>query len=744
MDTSTEEEIHLRDYLRVIMKRRNLVAAVCVAVVMVVTVKSLLMAPVYRATTQILIEKEKPKVVDIQEVLGVNTSDQDYYQTQYEILKSTSLALSVTKVLNLKDNPEFSGAGGMYNPLSLARSFLSWLKKITFSAELSAAQKEEQEQNELIRTYLDRLKVEPIRNSRLVNVSFEGTQPEAITTIVNTHAKRYIESNLERKFAASQEAVNWLNQRIREEKKNLEKTEAALQQFREREGLASVDFEERQGIIVQSLNDLNAAFTKAKTDRMEKEDLFHELKNPSHSSEFLESLPAVVAHPLIQQLKSQYAGLTSEHQKLAQKYGPEHPRMVRLSSELRELNSRIGLEMRRIAQSIETEYRVALAKEQSILSAMEEKKKEALELNRKQIEYNSLKRELETSRSMYESLLKRVKEASLTEGLEVTNIMVVDEARVPEHPVRPRKAMNLLLAVVVGLTLGVGLAFFFEYLDNTVKIPEEVERFLNLPLLGVVGTLPTASDNGLPSEIIAQTEPRSTVSEAFRTIRTNLTFSSPDEEKKVFLVTSVLPLEGKTVVSSNLAVSFSQMGKQVLLIDTDLRRPRVHTLFKIERGTGLSDLLAGGKSNIVKTAVPGLALITAGTIPPNPAELLASNRMRDILTKAKETFDVIIIDSPPVLSVTDAAELAPLAHGVILVVKASSTPRPAILRGIRQLTDVHAKVIGCVLNNVDFEKERYHYSPYHYYYQYYYHDDGRRTKVRKPHDRSPLAPAAQT
>ena len=539
--------------------------------------------------------------------------------------------------------------------------------------------------------------------------------------IANAHAQLYIESNIERKFSASQEAVGWLNQRIKEEEKKLQHSEESLQIYREQQGLIDIDFGERQGIILQSLNDLNAALTRAQTEKIEKMQLYSELQKFSGRPELAESLPPVVQNSLIQGLKANYIALSGEYSKLSQKYGPEHPNMVRLSSEMRGVREKIAQEVRKIAQSIETESRLASDKEKAILAAMETKKKEALDLNQKQIKYDALKREVDITRSLFESLLKRAKEAAVTEGLNVTNLVVVDPARVPETPVKPKKAQNILLALITGLTLGIGLAFFLEYLDNTIKTPDEVERYLKIPLLGVVGSLPTNSTDPKKKEMITHTEPKSTIAEAFRTIRTNLLFSSPDIEKKVLLITSVLPLEGKTLMASNLAITFAKMGKNVLLIDADMRRPRIHSVFYLERDKGLSALLTGGESTIKNTDIPSLKVITAGALPPNPAELLNSKKMQELIERAREQYDLVIIDSPPILSVTDPAILATFSDGVVVTIRASSTPRPAIKKGIQQLSEVGGKVLGCVLNDVNFEKESYYYSNYRYYYHYYYH-----------------------
>ncbi|MFC1895936.1 GumC family protein [Thermodesulfobacteriota bacterium] len=728
-----EDEIHLRDYLRVILKARWMVATIFTVIVAFVTINSFTMEPVYRATTQILIEKENPKILNIEEVMGVDARQQDYYQTQYEVLKSKALALNVIRALHLKGSPEFTSSNGGIN-ISLSAA-LGWARSLVHAMlpprnepVPNPSGEVDREYNAVIGAYLGRLSVDPIRNSRLVDVSFEGRNSEIITNIANAHARHYIQSHLERRFSASEDAVAWLNKKTKEVKQNLSNSEQELQAYRDREGLASIDFEDRQGIILQSLNALNAALIQAKTVRMEKENFFSELKRLSAKRQSLESFPAVVTNPLIQQLKARYSELSGDYSKLSEKFGPEHPNLVRLSSEMRELRKKIGQEISRIAESTESEYRVARAKENAIVKELEDKKKEALELNHKQIEYNVLKREVDTSRSLYESLLTRAKETRITEGLEATNIMVVDPARIPDWPIKPKKVRNILLACIVGLMLGIGSAFFVEYLDNTIKTPEEVEKYVRVPLLGVLGGFPQPARGTRQKELVVLDDPKSNIAEAFRTIRTNLLFAAPDVEKKTLLITSTFPLEGKTTVASNLAVSFVQMGKKVLLVDADLRKPRIHQVFDLERTAGLSDLLIGNESSFKDPEIEGLTVLTCGTIPPNPAEVLGSNSMRDFLDRVKQDFDLVLLDSPPLLSVTDASELAALSDGVVLVIKAASTPRPPIQNSLKQLADLGTSVFGCVLNAVDFEKERYYYSSYRYYYQYYYDSEDPKKK----------------
>jgi capsular exopolysaccharide synthesis family protein len=731
-DGYSDEDVHLRDYLRVILKRRWMIAMVFLVIVTTVTIRTLNMDPVYRATTQILIDKENPNVVNIEEVVGINAADRDYYQTQYEILKSKSVALKVIKDLDLKNSPEFAPKNGGFTLMGGLGSVLAWIKGVTSSAEDAENPADrcfnpDSEYNGIIEAYLGRLDVSPIRNSRLVDVSFEGGDPAIIAGIANAHAKLYTESGLQRKYSASEDAIVWLNLRIKEEAGILKEKETDIQKFREKEGLAAIDFEERQGIIIQSLNELNAALIQAETERLKKESLFSELTRLSQQPEMVDSMPAIATNQVIQELKSQHVVLTGEYCNLSNKYGKEHPKMVRLSAAMKGINEEIAQEVKKSLQSVETEYRVALAEEKVIRQAMEGKKKEALDLNKKQIEYNSFKRNMETSRSMYESLLTRVKEAGLTEGLEATNIMVVDPARIPDYPVKPKKARNVLLAIIVGLTLAVGMALFFEYLDNTINTPDELERYFKVPFLGVVSKFKADAPG---EEIIVHSNPKSNVAEGFRNIRTNLLFSSPDVEKKHILITSSLPGDGKTLQAANIAISFAQMGQKVLLIDADMRKPRIHALFDLERSPGLSEYLAGKKSGPRPTEITGLQVFTSGRTCPNPSELLGSKRMKELLAseRAKDDFDMIIIDSPPILSVADAAILSAVTDGVVLVINAGSTPRPAIQRAIQQLSDVEAKLIGCVLNDMDFEKESYYYSYSYRYKKYYDHYYGEEEK----------------
>jgi uncharacterized protein involved in exopolysaccharide biosynthesis len=487
-----DETINIRDYIRVIVNRKWTILTVFIVLVTTVTIGSFKIMPVFQATSQLLIEKGSPNIVNIQEVLDADTSHIDYYKTQYEMLKSNSLALRVIKILNLKNSTEFKPKN-KDSSINIKAKISSWIKK---GINVISSQKtretritqnnEEKEMNSLIKTYLEKLKITPIRDSRLVNISFEAHDPALAAKIINTHARLYIETNLEGKLNASKDALSWINRQIEGIKVELEKSEEALQKYKENNNLISINFEERYNINIQNLNNLNNALTEAKTRRIGMENLYNEMKRLSKDPQEVESLPAVVENPLIQELKAQHVKLIGGYSDLSEKFGPEHPRMISLKSTISEMESKIAYEIKNIAKSIEIEYKISKAKEKSIAKALSDQKEAALKLNQKEIKYNTLKRYVETNRMLYESLLKRAKETGITENLKATNIVVVDPARIPDNPIKPKKKQNILLAIITGLTLGIGLAFFFEYLDNTIKTPDDIEKHLNLPTLGVI------------------------------------------------------------------------------------------------------------------------------------------------------------------------------------------------------------------------------------------------------------------
>jgi succinoglycan biosynthesis transport protein ExoP len=409
---------------------------------------------------------------------------------------------------------------------------------------------------------------------------------------------------------------------------------------------------------------------------------------------------------------------------------------VAIEAELKTLQKRKAQEVNRVINSLKNDYRVTLAKEKSLKTALAKQKKESLDLNQKAVQYGVLKRETESARNMYEVLIKRFKETTLTEDMRAGNIRVIDRAEVPEHQVKPRKKLNILLAIIVGFVTGIGLAFFFESLDNTIKIPEDVKQHLKIPYLGPVPLFASEKEgnpgDAMRPDLVAFHLPKSTASESFRGIRTSILLSSAESEPQIILVSSAGPREGKTITAANIAVTMAQSGSKVIILDCDMRRPKIHKLFGIPREHGISNLLASSsdvEGAIVRTRIPNLDVMPCGPIPPNPSEILGSKRMVNLLDTLRKRYTRIIIDSPPSTAVTDAVVLSKSVDGVILVIRAGETIRQMAKNGVAQFAAVGAPLIGAILNAVDLGRDSYYY--YQYYYYYYGEDQEKRKKSRR-------------
>jgi succinoglycan biosynthesis transport protein ExoP len=748
--SSQEEEIHLREYWRVVMKYRWTVVTLFTIVLVTVAIATFSMDPVYKATAQILIDKENPNVLSIKEVMSLDAQDIDYYQTQYKILQSRSLAKAVINALDLAHHKEFAGNDkriglvesvtgsikGAFSSLISGFSPPSSVNEDTNAADaLTPEEIREHEEGKLIKVFLDKLQIEPIRNSHLVNLSFLAHDPVLASRVVNSLAEQYIQHNLKLKYEASMDASRWLNQNVGELKKKMENSEEALHSYKDKNKIVSL--EEKQNIIVQKLSEINTAVTDAKTKRIRMETLYNQAEKYKNNEAMLESLPSVMNNSLILELKKDYIALLAEYNRESKQYGYKHPHIIRLNSQLASLKSKIDSEVEKIVNSIKTEYEIASAQEGVLIDALNEQKEEALDLNKKAIKYNVLKRDAESNQQMFDVVLNRLKETDLTRGLKNSNIRIIDRAEVPDSPVKPNKKLNLVLGAIVGLFAGVGLSFFFEYLDNTIKTPDDLKRYLGLSFLGPVPHLDLTETQGLPCpEMIALHKPKSHISEAYKGLRTSVLFSFPDHSPKTLLITSSSPSEGKTITSVNLAITMAQAGSRVVMIDCDMRKPRLHRLLNMKNEKGISNLLVGHcqlEDVLQAGPVDNLKIITCGHCPPNPSELLVSSKLKTILDELKESFDHIIIDSPPVVAVTDSVIISRVVDGVILVIHGGVTSKEVIMRGQDLLKNVNAPLIGAIINNIDPGKRSYYYYYQYYYYQYYGDDEkqGEKRRTRK-------------
>ena len=712
---SVNEDVHLLDYVRILYKRRWTALTAFLVVFGAVAVYTFTATPIFSARTQILIENENPNVVKFEEVLDQNKTTNDYYQTQYRILQSRALARRTLDAEQLWEHPHFDlrDHTQSMNPLVWAgaavRGVQDWVSGSTDSAPSDAA--ESAAQSRVIDAFLRGLSVSPVRNSRLVDVSYRSPHPELSSRIANALARQYIEQNLEFRFLATKEATEFLNARTAEQRKALEKSEQALQQYREKTGAMAL--EDRQNIVVQRLADINAAVTRARTERIEKESIYNQIRAIQGNRTAIDTFPAILNNVFIQQLKGQQNELQRQQAQLAEKLGARHPEMVKVQSAIETTDARINAEVQKVVQALHNDYQAALANERSLQASLDQQRAEAQELNRAAIQYGVLQRDATSNQSMFTGLLERSRETGISGELKTSNIRVVDQAETPRRPASPNKVRNLSLALFGGTLLGLGLAFFFEYLDSHIKQPDEIKTHLGLSFLGMIPSFdpkettgPPLIGNGMPNEF----------SEAFRAIRTNVLFSSADAGSKSILVTSTGPGEGKSVVSANVAMSLAVAGQRVLLIDADMRRPKTHELFGIPLEPGLSNVMVGdakASEAVKRTLTPNLWLLTAGKNPPNPAELLGSKRFKDFMETLGQHFDWVIIDSPPVMAVTDASIIAHSATGVVFVVAAEMTSRGPAKAALEQLDSAKAKYVGGILNRVDVRRNPYYYARYY-------------------------------
>jgi capsular exopolysaccharide synthesis family protein len=713
-------EVHLSDYLRVLYKRRWPAVTALLLVFVSATIYTFTATPVYSARVQILIEKEASNVVTFKEAVEQNQSTDDYYQTQYRILQSRALARRTLDSAQLWQHPQFADASDQSGDIGAVISALRSLRWSSSNRVEPPSPNETKAESRAIDLFLSYVTVSPIRNSRLVDLSFESPDPALAARIANGMAKAYIEQNLEFKFLASKEASDWLAARLGEQRVQVEKSEQALQRYRE-QTTDAVSLEERQNIVIQKLADLSGAVTRAKTERIEKEAAYKQIRDLQNSHASLDNLPAVLSNAFVQQQKAQLADLQRQQAQMSEKLGPNHPDMLKVGLAIRTADAKIQGETAKIVQAMQNDYQRALAQERSLAEALEQQKREALDLNRKGIEYSVLTRDANSNRQIFDSLMQRTKETGISGELKTSNIRVVDAAEVPRRPVSPNKRNNLLIALLGGSVLGVGLAFFFEYIDNRIKSPEELTRQLGMPCLGMI---PAVFDSDAPGLLVNHRDVAPTFSESFRSVRTNVLFSSTQEGLRSLTVTSTAPSEGKTLVATNLAVALAQAGLRVLLIDADMRKPRVHSVFDQPKQPGLSDFLVGHakvSETVRTTPQPRLWVMPAGTPPPNPSELLSSKRFADLVASLAPHFDWAIIDTPPIMAVTDSAIVGHLTTGVVFVVGAEMTNGSAAQHAVEQLSRGKARFLGAVLNRVDLKHHSYYYSRYYRreYNEYY-------------------------
>jgi succinoglycan biosynthesis transport protein ExoP len=704
-----EVEINLREYWMLIQRHRYRILGFGAVLTILAAMVLFSLPSIYEAGSTILIESKEAQVVSIEEVYDLGTGKSEYLQTQFEVLKSQSLAEKTIHALGLMEK---------YTERQARND-----KGFTLPFFQSEPDTEDRTLERTKAWFVENLDVRPIRNTQLVKISFRSEDPVLSAEIINKLAIIYIENDLEARLDMTRHAATWLNSRLVGLRDNLEKAEQDLQAYREKENL--VDAEGVKSIASRELNELTTKLVEARRARTEAENIVNQASRDTGS------IPAVLQHSLVQKLKEQEAIAEQKLSELSKRYGPKHPKILAIKEELIAARGSTGHQVGRVIDGVRREYQIAKATEDALTREMDDLKSNMQGINRKEYKLNELERAVEINRQLYDTFFSRIKETSETSDLQTAHARVIDRAIVPSDPVAPRRGMLLLVSATLSILLGIVLAFIKEMLDDTVRNPDDVRNRLGEQLLGVLPLLKDKRERSEAASVFIK-DSRGTFSESIRTIRTGVVLSGLDNPHKVLVVTSSVPGEGKTVIASNLAVAFGQMGK-VLLIDADMRRPSVAKSFGLPLSApGLSNLVAEtteARLCIHHMEALGIDIIPAGLVPPNPLELLSSKRFSTALAALEKHYDRIIIDSAPCEVVSDALVLSTFANALIYVVKSDVTQMKAIRSGISRLRNAGAPITGVVLNQVDVQKGS-RYGGYYYggyYDQYGYTSDSKKS-----------------
>lgn len=768
---SDDTRIFLQNFWQIIRKRFRLILLFLAGTLLTTVAVIFTMTPIYTAKTVVLIERQVPRALEKGDIVSpqlTGPDEYDYYKTQYEILNSESLATRVIAEQVLQTESHFS-------PIHKKSQDSWWAKATGWITKDSSTDVKSNEGNRdpsmrvdprVVEAYQKSLAITPIPKTRLVAITFSTPDADLSARVANAHAEAFIRQGVELRSQAVEEARHFLETKLVELKTRVEDSEGALNRYRQQKGILSLD--DRENVVVGRLVDLNKLLTEAEAERIGLEAQVHLVRKRDYAA-----LPAVLSSTLIQTLRAQLTTIEGEYASLSAQFKPGFPRLDQLKAQVEEMRRRLGSEVQKTVSGVESAYLAAGAKEGELREKMEEQKAAALNLKNASVEYAILSREVDTNRQLYDSVLQRIKEIGISTDSRSSNVSVVDKASSPRKPSKPKIILSLLLASVLGLVGGLGIAVATEYLDNTIKSPEDVQHQFGLPNLAVVpdfvsllamspgsGSLVALSEgvdrrrrrrttkledgsdaptktrrrsqsrslalitpgvafSKTSSKELAQApHPFSIVLESYRTLRTAILLSRPSEPPKSILFTSSIPGDGKSVTALNTAMVLAHMGARVLLIDADLRHATCHDLLGIHHGLGLTELLTGQKELyelVQSTSTPQLYFLSGGgSVPPDPAELLGSRRMQEVLSELQQRYDYVVVDSPPVMPVSDALLLSTMVDGVILVINSQTTPRYIVKETQARLHYARARILGVVLNKVNMQT-----SSYAYYYGSY-------------------------
>jgi capsular exopolysaccharide synthesis family protein len=702
------------EYVGVLWKRKWVIVLVAALVTAGAYVWTMRQPRIYQADCLIEYDPDPPKPLgrEVEDVASPMMwwETREYFATQNKIIASRTVAERVVRKLSLHENPDFMGIP----PEERA----SWKR-----ASVSDA----------ARSLQGMLTVTQERETRLVHVLVNDRSPDRAMLLANTISAAYIEKVMEDRLGATTGALEWLGKQLDGLKRQLEQSELALHEFSEQHTNLAVSLEDQQNIVAGNIEQLSKQLTDAKTRRIELEAHLRELQAANTEDPLTVYASVYFSSGTLSQLRATYQALLRERESASVQYGENHPRIVAIGTQLDSVKRALRSEIDGMMSASQSDLNESIQVEKGLKGALDQANRVGLELNLQEISHRRLARERDNTAKLYGTLLERTAQTDLTRALQVSFVRVVDQALAPRNAISPRVNLNLVLGALAGLLLGILTALMLEQLDRTIRTAEDAEA-MGITILGIMpkideavsanGTYGRKRRNGKPAEqlsnrdLVVHTHPKSSAAECFRTIRTNLTFMSADKQRKTVVVTSGSPREGKTTVTLSLAISLAQGGKRVLVVDTDLRKPRLHRALGTTLTKGVTTVLVGetsAKDAIQETDIPGLSFLASGPIPPNPSELLHTAQFRQLLQDLAKSFDHVVLDSPPLAAVTDAAIIAPQVDATILVIHSMRTTRDALRVALRQLRDVGCQPTGGVLNEVDLSAHRYGYGSYYYY-----------------------------
>lgn len=703
----------IRQYLRIALRWRWVIVGATVACVLLGLVATLLMTPKYTATATVEIAREANKVADFQGVERETTAfDQEFYQTQYGLLRSRALSERVAIQLRLVDDPKF------YELFKFASEKPAF-RLVNGRYPTSGRPERQRVAGEILRRNVS---INPTRLSRLVDVSFTSADPSFSTRIANAWAENFIQTNLERKIQATSYGRNLLQRQLALQKERLDDSQRQLVAYASAQQIINLPAQGsgsggpttvERSIVADDLAALNASLAQATAERIQAEARAQQGGTAGASAEALRN-------QAINNLRQRRAELAAEYQRLMVQFEPGYPAAKAIQNQIDQLDLSIAREEGRVSGSVQAEYREALQRENALQARVNQLKASYLDNRRRSIQYNIYQQEVDTNRALYDGLLQRYKEVGVAGGVGVNNISVVDVADVPQSPSSPRLILNLLISLLAGLGLGALAAFALEQLDEAIADPAEVERRLGLPLLGSVPKVPEST---APRDELL--DRKSDLVDAYLAINTNLGFTTEHGVPRSFSVTSTRPAEGKSTTALALATMLARAGKQVILVDGDMRSPSVHHLGGVDHDRGLSNFLAGD-DNIDALTFPmrdlDFTAMSAGPIPPNAAELLTGNRLGVLIDRLLERYDHVVIDSPPVMGLADAPLIASRVEGVVYAVESHGIRSSLVKTALGRLAAANARIFGGVLTKFEARKAHYGYG-YEYGYSYGRHKE---------------------